>query len=109
MTEIKNDIIGVGGGDGRRREGVGAQSPTPAVVGGFAADAGSEGRGDAEWQMVTRGKAKAGGPKRVTMMVRPRVVEAGDGSQKFAPGFEAASTAARKRKAENSANPVSTS
>jgi hypothetical protein len=39
-------------------EGVGAQSSTPALVAGFAADAESEGRGGAEWQMVTRGKAK---------------------------------------------------
>jgi hypothetical protein len=28
------------------------------------ADAGSEGGGGAEWQMVTRGKAKAGGLKK---------------------------------------------
>jgi hypothetical protein len=32
------------------------------------------------------------------------MVEGGDGSQQGAPGFEAASTAARKRKAEESAN-----
>jgi urease gamma subunit len=38
------------------------------------------------------------------MRVRPSVVEAGDGSQQCAPGFEAASTAARKRKAEDSVN-----
>ncbi|RXK34568.1 hypothetical protein BBD39_10565 [Arsenophonus endosymbiont of Bemisia tabaci Asia II 3] len=36
----------------------------PAVTAGAATDAGSEGGGCAEWQMVTRGKAKAGGPKR---------------------------------------------
>ena len=47
--------------------------------------------------MVTRGKVKAGGAKRTTMRVRPSVVEQGGGSQQAAPGFEAASTAARKR------------
>ena len=36
--------------------------------------------------------------------VRPSVAEEGDGSQQVAPGFEAASTAARKRKAEDSVN-----
>ena len=56
MTEItRNDVIDVGGGGGRCGESVGARSSTPAV----AADAGSEGGGGAEWQMVTRGKAKA--------------------------------------------------
>ena len=46
MTEItQNDIVDVGGGDGRRGEGVGAQSSTPAVAAGFAADAESEGVG----------------------------------------------------------------
>lgn len=60
MTEItQNDAIDVGGG-------VGARSSTPAVDAGFAADAGSEGGGGAEWQMVTRGKAKAGGAKKTT-------------------------------------------
>lgn len=49
MTEITNYIIDVGGSDGRRGEGVGARSSTPAVAAGFAADAGSEGRGGAEW------------------------------------------------------------
>lgn len=39
MTEItQNDILAVGGGDGRRGEGVGARSSTPAVAAGFAAD-----------------------------------------------------------------------
>jgi hypothetical protein len=38
------------------------------------------------------------------MMVRPSVVEEGGGSQQAAPGFEAASTAARKRKAEDNIN-----
>ena len=54
--------------------------------------------------MVTREKAKAGGTKRTTMRVRPSVAEGEDGSQRVAPGFEAASTAARKRKAEDSVN-----
>jgi hypothetical protein len=38
------------------------------------------------------------------MRVRPSVVEEGDGSQHAAPGFQATSTAARKRKAEDSVN-----
>lgn len=38
------------------------------------------------------------------MRVRPGVVEGGEGARQTAPGFEAASTAARKRKAENSVN-----
>ena len=38
-----------------------ARSSTPAVAAGFAADAGSEGGGGAEWQMVTTGKAKGEG------------------------------------------------
>jgi hypothetical protein len=75
-----------------------------AVAAGRAADVGSEGRERAEWQMVTRGKTKAGGAKRTTMRVRPSVVEGGNGLQYAAPGFEAASIAARKRKAEDSAN-----
>ena len=58
-----------------------AQSSTPAVAAGFAADAGSEGGGGAEWQTVTRGKAKAGGTKKTTMRVRPSVAEGGDGPQ----------------------------
>ena len=93
-----------GGDDGRRGEGAGAESSTPAVAAGRAADAGSEGGGGAEWQMVTRGKAKTGGLKRTTMKVRPSTVEGGDGSQQVAPGFGVASTAARKRKAEDSVN-----
>ena len=101
---IQNDVVAIGGGDGRRWEGVGAQSLTPAVAAGRVADAGSEGGEGAEWQMVTRRKAKAGGAKRTTMRARPSMVEGGDSSQQVAPGFEAASTAARKRKAEDSVN-----
>jgi hypothetical protein len=54
--------------------------------------------------MVTRGKAKAGGPNRTTARARPSVAEEGDDLQRDAPGFEAASTAACKRKAEDSIN-----
>jgi hypothetical protein len=105
MNEItQNDVVAVGGGGVRRGEGVRAQSSTPAVAAGAAADAGSEGGEGAEWQMVTRGKARAGGAKRTTMRVRPSMVEGCEGSQQDAPGFEAASTAARKRKAEDSVN-----
>ena len=105
MNEItQNDVVAVGGGDGRRGEGVGAQSSTPAVVAGRAADAGSEGGGGAEWQMVTRGKAKAGGLKKTIMKVKPRAANVGEDLQQVTPGFEAASTAVRKRKAEDSVN-----
>jgi hypothetical protein len=52
--------------------------------------------------MVTRGKAKAGRAKRTTMRIRPSAAEGVDGSQQTAPGFEVASTTARKRKAEES-------
>ena len=105
MNEItQNDVVAVGGGGARRGEGVGARSSTPAVAAGAAADAGSEGGEGAEWQMVTRGKARAGGVKRTTIRIRPSVVDGGGGSQQAAPGFEAVSTAARKRKAEDSVN-----
>lgn len=101
MDEIaQNDVVAVGGGGVRRGKGVGAQSSTPAV----AADAGPKGGGAAKWQIVTRGKAKAGVTKRTTMRVRPSVVEESGSSHRAAPGFEAASTAARKRKAEHSVN-----
>jgi hypothetical protein len=105
MNEIiQNDVVAVGGGDGRRGEGVGARSSTSAVAAGCAADAGSEGGGGAEWQMVTRGKAKAGGARRTTIRAIASGTEREEGSQRSAPGFEAASTAARKRKAEDSVN-----
>lgn len=105
MNDITyNDVVAVGGGDGRRGEGVGAQSSTPAVAAGRAADAGSDGGGSAEWQMVTRGKAKTAWARIMTTKVTPSVAEEGGGSQQVAPGFEAASTAARKRKAEDSGN-----
>jgi hypothetical protein len=42
--------------------------------------------------------------KNTTMRVGPSMVEEYEGSQQVAPGFEAASTAARKRKAEDSVN-----
>ena len=54
--------------------------------------------------MVTRGKAKAGGARRTTTKIRSSEAEEGGGSQQAAPGFEAASTAARERKAEDSVN-----
>jgi hypothetical protein len=100
----QNNVVAVGRGGGRRGKGVGAQSSTPAVTVGAAADAGSEGGEGAEWQTVTRGKAKVGGTKRMTMRVRPSVVEKSGGSQQVAPSFEAASTATRKKKAEDSVN-----
>jgi hypothetical protein len=102
MNEITQiDVVALGGGGVRRGEGVGTQSSTPAVAAGAAADAGLEGGEGAEWQMVTRGKAKAGGVKRTTTRIRPSVVEEGGGSQRAAPSFEAASTAARKRKVDS--------
>jgi hypothetical protein len=62
MTEItQNDVVDVGGGGSRCGEGVGTESSTPAVAAGFAAGAGLEGGWSAEWQTVTRGKARAEG------------------------------------------------
>ena len=57
-----------------------------------------------EWQMVTRGKAKAGRARRTTIRAIARGTEREEGPQRSAPGFEATSTAARKRKAEDSVN-----
>ncbi|KAK3678481.1 hypothetical protein LTR78_001778 [Recurvomyces mirabilis] len=100
----QNDVIGVGEGGGRRGEDVEAGSSTPAVA--FAAsvtgDAVSEGEGGAEWQMVTTGKAKAGGAKRAVAKSRPRVAENNEGAQQTAHVFVAVSTAERKWKAEKS-------
>ncbi|KAM0724072.1 hypothetical protein Q7P37_000252 [Cladosporium fusiforme] len=105
MNEInQNDVIDVGGGGGGCGEVGGAGSSAPAVAASFAAEAGSKGGGGAEWQMVTRGKARAKGAKRTIMRVIPSVVDGGQDSQPAAPSFEAASTAARKRKAEDSVN-----
>lgn len=105
MNEIlQTDVVAVGGGDGRRGVGVGAQSTTPAVTAGRAAVAGSDSGGGAEWQMVTRGKAKAGRFKKTITKVKPRVANGGEDLQQITPGFEAASTAVRKRKAEDSVN-----
>jgi hypothetical protein len=47
--------------------------------------------------MVTRSKAKVGRARRTTARVRPSMVEGGEGFQQAAPGFRAASTAARKK------------
>ena len=105
MNEItQNDVVAVGGGVVRCGERVRAQSSTPALAARAAADVGSEGGGGAEWHIVTRGKARAGGVKRTTMRSRPSVLEGGEGSQQAPPSFEAAATAARKRKAEDSVN-----
>jgi hypothetical protein len=105
MNEItQTDVVAIGG-VGVQCEGcVRVRSSTPAVAAAAAADTGSEGGGSAEWEMVTRGKAKAGGARETTTRVRPSVVEKSDGPQQVAPGFEAASTAARKREAEDSVN-----
>lgn len=53
---------------------------------------------------MTRGKAKAELAKIATMKCRPRVSEGEEDSQDVPLGDEAASTAARKRKAEDSVN-----
>jgi hypothetical protein len=95
ITQI--EVIDVG-------EGVGAQSSAPVVPAGPEAKAGMEGGDGAEWQMVTRGKAEAGRVRKTIMRIRPIVVDEGEGSQQPTPGFEAASTVARKRKAEDSVN-----
>jgi hypothetical protein len=64
MTEItQNNDVEVGGDGGTYGEAVGARSSTPAVAAGFATNAGSDGGGLTEWQMVTRGKTRAGGAK----------------------------------------------
>lgn len=50
MNEItQNDVVAIGEGGVRRGEGVGAQSSTPAVTAGAAANAGHEGGGGAGW------------------------------------------------------------
>ena len=78
MNEItQNDVAAVGGDGIRRGERVGAQSSTPAVAAGAAADAGSEGGGGAEWQMVTRGKARAGTAKKTVTRMRLGVMDKG--------------------------------
>jgi hypothetical protein len=95
----QNDVVAVGGGGAQRGEGVGARSSTSAVTAGDAADTGSGGGEGAEWQMMTRGKARAGGGG-----VRPSVSERGEASLQATPSFEAAATAARKREVEDSVN-----
>jgi hypothetical protein len=54
--------------------------------------------------MVAGGRSKAGGTIRTTMRVRTSVAEDDGVLQQTAPGFDAASTAARRRKVENSVN-----
>jgi hypothetical protein len=102
----QNDVVAVGGGGAQRGEGVGARSSTSAVTAGDAADTGSGGGEGAEWQMMTRGKARAGGGgvRKTTMRVRPSVSERGEASLQATPSFEAAATAARKREVEDSVN-----
>jgi hypothetical protein len=51
---------------------------------------------------VKRGKTREGGVKRTAIKVRSSVVERGEDLQQVAPTFEAAATAIRKRKAEDS-------
>lgn len=105
MNEItQNDVVAIGRSDGRRRVGVGAQSSTLADAAERATDAGSEGGGGAEWQIVTRGNARVGGAKRTTAKLRSNVAEDGRALQEATPGFKAVSTAACKRKAEDSIN-----
>jgi hypothetical protein len=89
---------------GRCGEGVGVRSSTPAVAASFAADARSKGSRGAEWQMVTREKSKAEGLEKTTARTRAGVAEEGDSLQHAAPGFEAALTTARRRKAGDSIN-----
>lgn len=65
---------------------------------------GSEGGKGAEWQMVTRREARAGVAKRTTTIVRSSATENDGASQQAPPSFDAASTAACRRKAEDSFN-----
>lgn len=53
---------------------------------------------------VLRGKTRLGGAERTIMRARSSVAKGLDSSQQAAPGFEAASTTACKREAEDSAN-----
>jgi hypothetical protein len=81
MNDItQNDVVTVGRGSGQRGEGVEAQSSVSVVAAGRAVDAGSGGGKGAEWQMVTKGKAKAGGAKRTTIRVRPSLFIVRDNS-----------------------------
>jgi hypothetical protein len=103
----QNDVIDVGGEavvDAGKVLELGARSPTPAVAARFSADVGLEGGGGAEQQMVPRGKVTVGETKKTSMRAGPRVMEKSEGSQQVTPSFEAASAAARKRKAEDSVN-----
>jgi hypothetical protein len=52
METSPNDVIDIGAGGGGCKEDVGARSSTPAVAGGSATDAGSEGERGEEWRMV---------------------------------------------------------
>jgi hypothetical protein len=54
--------------------------------------------------MVTRGKARAGGLEKTIRKVKARVADGSEDLQQVTPGFGAASTVVRKRKAEDSVN-----
>jgi hypothetical protein len=54
--------------------------------------------------MVPRGKVMVGKTKETSMRAGPRVIEKSEGPQQIGPSFETASTAARKRKAEDNVN-----
>lgn len=94
------DVVVDAGKATRRGKGDGAGSSTPAATAGFAADAGSEVGGVAEWQMVTRGEARAGGAEKTAVKVVSSATHQGEGPQQAALTFEAASAAERKREAE---------
>lgn len=95
------DVIDVRRGDGRRRDGVGAGISMPAAAAGSplmrsrkrkgvrVANGGPEGR-----------RGEEVGPKKTVVRAKPSVVGQIESSQQTALTFEAASTAERKRKAE---------
>lgn len=96
MNEInQNDAIEVLVGAGGRGKVGGAGSSTPADGASFAADAGSEGGGGAERQIVTRGKARASGAKRTVAKLRTRTSDEDEGGLQTARTFKAVSTAER--------------
>lgn len=75
-----------------------------AAAAGFAACAGSEGGGVAEWQIETRGRARASGATRTVIKVVQSAMKQNESLQQAAASFEAASAAERKRKSEESVN-----
>lgn len=79
------DVDGVARGGGRPWEGRGAGKFDLRSAAGFAACAGTEGGGDAEWQIVTRGKARASGARRSVIKAVQSAMEQNESLQQAAP------------------------